>query len=231
VDTTWLWTGLGFPNTAEGVDLHARFWKQLVIYLAQQENQGGSVWVRPDARRLPAGSQFGFTVGLRGKSGLDLPEGEFDVRVEGPGEIKEPTPVTRERDGSRGVFWKTDKPGEYRIVVNGRGKDTDGSSITGEASARVLIFQDDSETLRQAADHDFLTKLAAAGGGKFHRADELPRFLESLATQSPAAGRQKAVYWPDWRSARTTGFLPALFVAFVAVLGVEWGLRRYWGMV
>jgi uncharacterized membrane protein len=231
VDTTWLWTGLGFPNSTEGSEKHAQFWKQLVIYLAQQENQGGSVWVRPDARRLPAGSQFGFTVGLRGKSGLDLPEGEFDVHVEGPGGVKEPTPVTRERDGSRGTFWKTDKPGEYRIVVNGRGKDTDGASITGEASARVLIYQDDTETLRQAADHDFLTKLAAAGGGKFHRADELPRFLESLATQSPAAGRQKAVYWPDWRSAQTTGFLPALFVAFVAVLGFEWGLRRYWGMV
>ena len=117
------------------------------------------------------------------------------------------------------------------IVVNGRGKDTDGSAITGDASARILIYQDDTETLRQAADHDFLTKLAAAGGGKFHRADELPRFLESLAAQSPAAGRQKAVYWPDWRSAQTTGFLPALFVAFVAVLGFEWGLRRYWGMV
>jgi uncharacterized membrane protein len=231
VDTTWLWTGLGFPTTTEGAEKHAKFWKQLVIYLAQQENQGGSVWVRPDARRLPAGSQFGFTVGLRGKSGLDLPEGEFDVRVEGPGGLKEPIAVTRERDGSRGVFWKTDKPGEYKIVVNGRGKDTDGSAITGEASARVLIYQDDTETLRQAADHDFLTKLAAAGGGKFHRADELPRFLESLATRSPAAGRQKAVYWPDWRAARTTGFLPALFVAFVAVLGFEWGLRRYWGMV
>ena len=28
-----------------------------------------------------------------------------------------------------------------------------------------------------------------------------------------------------------TGFLPGLFIAFVAVLGLEWGLRRYWGMV
>src|SRR5439155_3118501 len=75
VDTTWQWTSLGLPRNTEGQDLHARFWKQLVIYLAQQEDQGGSVWVRPDVRRLPAGGQIGFTVGLRGKSGLDLPEG------------------------------------------------------------------------------------------------------------------------------------------------------------
>src|SRR4029077_20429634 len=31
VDPTWLWTGLGFPTTTEGAELHAKFWKQLVI--------------------------------------------------------------------------------------------------------------------------------------------------------------------------------------------------------
>jgi hypothetical protein len=43
-DTTWLWHQLGLrglPKTTEGQDLHARFWKQLVIYLAHQEDQGG----------------------------------------------------------------------------------------------------------------------------------------------------------------------------------------------
>jgi hypothetical protein len=94
-----------------------------------------------------------------------------------------------------------------------------------------LIYQDDTELLRQAADHDFLTKLAAAGGGKFHRADELPKFLQELEKHAPAPGRLKAKYWPDWRRTTLGGFLPLLFVLFVAVLGLEWGLRRWWGMV
>ena len=52
VDTTWHWLRLGLPESTKGVDLHARFWKQLVIYLGKQENQGGAVWVKPDVRRL-----------------------------------------------------------------------------------------------------------------------------------------------------------------------------------
>ncbi|HEX4589047.1 MAG TPA: glutamine amidotransferase [Gemmataceae bacterium] len=232
VDSTWHWLQYGLPKSTEGVELHARFWKQLVIYLAQQENQGGAVWVRPDNRRLAAGGKVNFTVGLRGKTGIDLPDGKFDVSVLPPGGGKpEPVPTAAEREGQKGSFWKTDKPGEYTIVVAGKGKDADGADVTGEARARFIVYWDDTELLREAADHDFLRKLASAGGGKFHRADELPKVLRELERTAPEAGRQKAVYWPDWRRATLGGFLPGLFLAFVAVLGLEWGLRRYWGMV
>ena len=93
----------------------------------------------------------------------------------------------------------------------------DGAEVTGEATARFLVYRDDTELLRQAADHDFLTKLATAGGGKFYRADELPKFLRELAERPSAAGR---------RSRRTTrtgggttgGFRPGA----VAVRGTVW---------
>jgi hypothetical protein len=173
-----------------------------------------------------------FTVGLRGKTGVDLPEGQFEVSVKPPGGVAlEPVPTAAEREGQKGAFWKTEKPGEYTLVVRGKGKDVDGSEVSGETRARFIVYRDDTELLRQAADHDFLRKLATAGGGKFYRADELPKVLRELERTAPEAGRQKAVYWPDWRRAALGGFLPGLFVAFVAVLGLEWGLRRYWGMV
>jgi uncharacterized membrane protein len=232
VDTTYNWRRLGLPKSTEGVELHARFWKQLVIYLAQQENQGGAVWVRPETRRLPAGGKVNFAVGLRGKTGIDLPGGTFEVAVAAPGGRQpESVPTAAEREGQKGSFWKTDKPGEYTLTVRGKGKDVDGSEVAGEASARFIVYRDDTELLRQAADHDFLRKLATAGGGKFYRADELPKVLRELERTAPDAGRQKAVYWPDWRRPTLGGFLPGLFIAFVAVLGLEWGLRRYWGMV
>ena len=57
------------------------------------------------------------------------------------------------------------------------------------------------------------------------------KVLRELERTAPEAGRQKAAYWPDWRRPSLGGFLPSLFLAFVAVLTLEWGLRRYWGMV
>jgi uncharacterized membrane protein len=232
VDTTWLWQRYGLPQNTEGVDLHNRFWKQLIIYLGQQEDQGGAAWIKPDSRRIAAGGKLGFGVGLRGKTGLDLTEATFDVHVIGPDKTPpEPITTARERDSQRGTLWKTEKPGEYRLVVKASGKDIDNTIISGEATARFIVYQDDTEMLRQAMDEDFLKKLALAGGGKAYRGDELPKFLSELAAKGIAQGQHKARYWPDWRQSSLGGFIPLLFLLFVAILGLEWGLRRHWGMV
>src|SRR4029077_8409086 len=74
-DTTERWRHYKvLEKEKPGIALHARFWKQVALWLAKQEETAGNVWVRPDARRVPAGGKQGITVGLRGKNGLDLPE-------------------------------------------------------------------------------------------------------------------------------------------------------------
>src|SRR5262249_14321523 len=83
-NTTYRWTIFGLPDTTEGLDIHARFWKQTVIWLAQQENSEGSVWVKPDFRRLPAGGKESFSVGVKGKTGMELKGGRFEVKIFGP---------------------------------------------------------------------------------------------------------------------------------------------------
>ena len=85
--------------------------------------------------------------------------------------------------------------------------------------------------LRRAADHDFLNKLARAGGGEFHRAQELPDVLLNLQKQPLPQNAPKLELWPDWRRDNLSGFLVGFFLLFVAVLSLEWGLRRYWGLV
>ncbi len=85
--------------------------------------------------------------------------------------------------------------------------------------------------MRRAADHDFLAKLANAGGGKFFPAEELPRFLRDLQKLPLPQGGPKANLWPDWRRHTLSGFLLTFFLLFVALLSTEWFLRRRWGMV
>ncbi len=96
---------------------------------------------------------------------------------------------------------------------------------------------------RQGADYEFLEKLAAAGGGTFHQATDLPLFLKQLAEQAAPNIGAKVHLWPDWRrtpqsrsvgsqlAALTgSGILLALII-FVGCLCTEWLLRRLWGLV
>ena len=47
-DTTYRWV-----RNEKGEELHHRFWKQVVVWLARQEDAEGSVYVKPDVRRMP----------------------------------------------------------------------------------------------------------------------------------------------------------------------------------
>ena len=92
-------------------------------------------------------------------------------------------PTTRDKTEEKGVFWKTDAAGEYRLEVTGMGKDADGKEINGKASARFIVYEDDAEMRQRAANHEFLKALATAGGGEFHQPDELVDYLARLQTQ------------------------------------------------
>jgi uncharacterized membrane protein len=226
-DTTYLWV-----RPPKGDQYHERFWRQLVLWLAHQEEAEGNVWVKPDVRRLAAGGRLGFSAGVRGKGGLDLKEARFEAKVVGPaGEVLVQT--VRDKDEERGNFFKTDAPGEYRLVVDGKARDTDGQEVSGQASARFLVYQDDAEMTRRAADHAFLQRLAAAGGGRFHPGDEdeLARYLHELPSQPLSGWRPKANLWPDWRRTSLSAFLPTFLIVFVGLVSLEWFLRRRWGLV
>src|SRR5262249_28731230 len=139
---------------------------------------------------------------LRGKGGVEVPaqKAHFDVTVVGPDKT-EKVSTAQEHGDERGTFWKTDTPGEYTLVVKGWGEDTDGKVLDNlqPAKARCVVYQDDAEMARQAADHEFLAKLASAGGGKLHQPEELKAFLRELMTMPLPQGKQKAKLWPDWR--------------------------------
>jgi hypothetical protein len=192
--------------------------------------------VKLDSRRLPAGGKLDFTVEMFGKEGEVIGpkrSPRYEVTVEDPHKNAGRVGTAREGDNERGHYWKTDQPGEYELVARGWYKDEKGQEVSGgePARTRFLVYQDNSELMRRAADHDFLAKLANAGGGKFFPAEELPRFLRDLQKLPLPQGGPKANLWPDWRRHTLSGFLLTFFLLFVALLSTEWFLRRRWGMV
>lgn len=248
-DTTWkVWR-----RRPETLPAHARFWKQVMLWLAQQEKSEGAAWITLDRHRLAAGSdqRVGMTVGLRSGAGLPALEPRFSVRVTTPGKQEIEVPISQEGNDHRGYFFKTDEPGEYVVTLRASGKESDGTPIPeSTASARFLAYAEELESLRAAANHDHLVKLATAGGGRFFPADESKflQYLEGLRSQRETRGQDRVERWPDWQrepprdadnsvsigdqieTLWSTTALPCLLV-FVALLCVEWTLRRKWGLV
>ncbi len=218
----------------------------MILWLAHREDADGNVRVMPDVRRVAAGghNRVGFTVEARGKGGLLVPDAVFKVKVIGPNKEEFEVAIAQEDGKERGYFWKTDKAGDYQIEVQGFSKD--GKENLGLGKAKFLAYAEDLENQRPAADHEFLRKLAAAGGGTAYLGgeDRMVEFLETLLGQPLLPTRGRAEEWPDWKldPGPDAGFgdqvaafwasgLLACFVLFVAFLCAEWYLRRRWGMV
>jgi uncharacterized membrane protein len=229
-DSTYNWLGYELKS-GEGAKLHARFWRNVVLWLARQEQTEGNVYVKPEIRRLNAGARQTFEVGMKGKTGLPILDARFSLLVTDPQGNQSTVEVARDRERFVGRFLKTDLAGEYRVEVRGTGKDTDGSTIDATASARFMVYEDEAELLRQAANPEFLAQLAARTGGKALLAQDLPEFLAKLEANTQLANKFRPQYYPDWRRTTLSPFLPLLLICFVALIGTEWGLRRWWGMV
>jgi uncharacterized membrane protein len=246
-DTTWR----AWRRTKAGIGAYERFWTQMLLWLARRDEAEGDVRVTLDKRRMSAGvgNRVEITVSMRGKGGERVKEGKVTLKVVGPNKEEFDMPVTpKGPDEFQAVFNKTNQTGEYQVVAIGEGTDVKGNKVGGPdrpAKVRFLTYSQDLESLRTAADHEFLAKLARAGGGKFNLADErkLVQFLESLSAQQQALGKPKKEYWPDWRRTADPGDFGeqidvlwnstalACFLIFVSVLCLEWFLRRRWGMV
>jgi uncharacterized membrane protein len=253
-DTTWK----TWRRSAEALPAYERFWKQAMLWLAHQENIEGAAWIKLDSRRVTAGMdrKLGFNVGLKGAGGLEIDNAEFKVKVFGPDKYENnlATQVEKGEAGQRGYFEKIIMPGEYRIEVEANGNDKNHEAdkpakIEGKASARFQVVMEDMETRHPAAEPGFLDRLARAGGGQRHFADEksLLKLLGELKAQKqnePHIDR-----WPDWRrnpplpqpgqpssivdqltTLWNSAALPCM-ILFVSFLSLEWYLRRRWEMV
>jgi hypothetical protein len=172
-------------------------------------------------------------VGLRSPEGVEIANAKIEAKIVAPNQTAEtatPQPITTDAKGQKIIATEPQVPGEYTVFVKASGKDANGKDVAGDASARFVVFPESSdELLRAAADLEYLERIALASGGQPHELSDLPAFLSELKGQ-PLLTAKKPRFIPDWRRNHSHGFLPGLVIAFALVLGLEWGLRRLWGL-
>jgi hypothetical protein len=218
VDSTWHWQMEGFG------EVHRRFWRQLVLWLAKKDDAAGDpLWVRLDQRRFQQGSRVDFTLGANSPQGEPLPDAEYDVQITKPDGTVETVRTSRRGDGAAGSFSDMALPGDYRVMVSARAA---GESV-GTATARFSVSDQDVELDQPAAEPMLLASLAnqtADAGGAGLAPEELPDLLQRLKTKSQEFEEQVVetiTLWNTW---------PAM-LAFVGLLSTEWFLRKRWGLV
>ena len=225
-DTTYKWI-----RNPESKQVHARFWAQMVRWLARQEEMEGSVVVIPDSRRVAVRGELGFRTLVRGKDGNELDQAKFGGVVIGPDGKSTRVSILKRGNEYRGSFADTEKAGEYRIEVEGEALDPSGAMVQGKSSARFVVYEEDLEMTRRQADHEFLRKLAQSGGGTFQEGDKIKEFLQKMIQEPPITEKTGVRYYPDWKSSQPSPVFPIVLTLFVMILGLEWLCRRLWGLV
>jgi uncharacterized membrane protein len=217
-DSTWRWPMAGFG------DAHRRFWRQCVLWLAKKDEQTeGRVWIRLAGRRHMRGTRVEFAVGADDPQGEPVETAQFEVAIKTPDGGSEAVRPTKSGDEYSAVFRETEKPGDYQITVTAK----DGDEVLGTAEARFLVPDQDLELDRPAAEPSLMAQLAEMtkpAGGAALAPEELPDLLKRLADKPPELKEEviaKVTYWDTW----------PFFLLFVGLLGVEWFLRKRWGLV
>lgn len=214
-DSTWRWWMHGYEADFK------RFWRQIVLWLARKDQaQEGSVWIRLAQRRFAPSQPVEFTVGANSPSGEPLADAQYKAEVVLPDGGRRPLALARQGEQMVGSFRDTQTAGDYAIEVSATQKD----QPLGSARARFLVFEQDLELDNAAADAPTMESLAAMTGGQALAPEELPGLIKRLAEDTQHLDVQqetKSTFWDTW----------TFFLTVVCVLGLEWYLRKRWGLV
>ena len=214
-DSTWQWWMRGYESA------HKRFWRQIVLWLARKnESAEGNVWVQLAQRRFAPAQRVEFTAGAKSAGGEPVTDATYEAFVTLPDRTRQSVRLVRQGEQMIGSFRQTRTAGDYKIEVTAR---QNGVEL-GTGRARFLVFEQDLELDNAAADTATLESLAAMTGGKSLAPEQLPQLIEELAgrTEDLEIEQQvKETFWDSW----------PFFLVLVGLLGVEWYLRKRWGLV
>jgi hypothetical protein len=211
-DTTWQWAMLGFAED------HLRFWRQVIFWLTRKETDDSqAVWIQAEPRDLTPGAPATLTVGARDAQGLPVSDAEFAIEITDPKGKLLPLTPRREIAASTAEFTETLEPGDYwaRVRASRAGQPFGNIGVT-----RFHVVPNDPERDNPAAEFDVLRRIAENSGGQFLTQEQ---FIEKLQTWAedglPGMNLKRQERISLWDT-------PPVLLLLIALLTVEWGIRR-----
>jgi hypothetical protein len=214
-DSTWRWQMHGFEAA------YKRFWRQVILWLARRDESAKSnVWIKMDKRRFDPAERVEFTAGANVDGVEPIKDADYEVQIIMPDGASRPLQPARKDEQIQGVFTGAQAPGDYAIEVKASRR---GQPI-GTAKVRFLVSQRDVELDDASADADLMQDLASRTGGESLPSEQLSELIDRLLSQSKSLDilqEKREPLWDKW----------PFFLILVGALGVEWYLRKRWGLV
>ncbi len=220
-DSTWKWWTHGYE------ELHKRFWRQVILWLAFKDNLSGqNVRIDLPQRRFQPNANIRFTAEARSSTNEPISNAQMSGTLVTPDGQRAPLAVLS--GGQSRIERKlVEQPGIYRIEITAS---RDGESL-GDAAAEFVVFDNDKETSVPAADIDQLKRLAertATWGGRLISPADLPAALDEFAELVPNLEIDVPL---QWQIGDTLADSLVYVLLFAGLLTIEWWLRKKWGMV
>jgi hypothetical protein len=215
-DSTWRWAMQG------GGEQHRRFWRQMVLWLAKQDDSGSdSLWVRLAQRRTAPGATIALDTGLSKPDGSGVAEAVFEGVMTSPAGVSRPVRLARKGETYAGVLADFNEPGDWKVTVQA----TKAGSPPMTRSARFTVVRQDLELASPRANPLLMRQLAeSTEGGGVRSPEELSEILDDLRTKPSAYDAEEqwsATLWDKW----------PMFLLMAGLLCAEWFLRKRWGLV
>lgn len=208
----WRWRmGLASDNRA-----YETFWRQALRWLSVQAPRPVAVSLTPPV----LGASTDVIVRVVNDAYEPVSDAQVQVRLEEPGGASRVLPAALD-SGEAGVYRAsllTLDAGVHRLEVEA----SRAGKGLGRTAVQVLAGGVDPELIDPRRNNAVLRRLAQSQGGALIGPDELDGLARRIraAAASPTARLIERDVWHNGWS----------FVIVCALLGVEWGLRRRWGL-
>ena len=223
-DSTWRWR---MNDKRREFD---QFWRQLVLYLAFWDSKNDqNLTIDLSKRRFAANSRIRFGVNVRTATGEFVPGVDFKAILQQPDGTQEKIAIVPNGEEYRCELNRDllGNSGVHRIVVEA----TKDGEFVGRGEREFVILDRDKEKANPAANPQQLARLAsqtAEFGGVAIQPEELAAILDEFIANPPI---KKIEIPTSWRLGERMSDASFFLGTFVLLLGIEWGLRKKWGLV
>lgn len=221
-DSTWRWKLAGFE------DVHKRFWRQLIFWLANKDAAlDGSVTLILPERRFTQEQKISFRISVHLSNGeTPVPPSQNTETESWTAFLKssdgKETPVTLmpDRETMRGEISQKLPPGDYTL----RASVTHRGQKIGDAQCRFQVYHHDLELNSAQAEPELMAALALQTGGEAVAPEALSALWKRLAENREELKIEREIVTPIWDR---WPFLTLILL----LLCTEWFLRKYRGFV